>query len=74
MWWTLLLPQSTKDKGNEGGRTLDLWHKRLGHPSEKVTRLLPNVDFKNSVLDKHCDVCLKAKQTRGKISLSDDKA
>jgi len=58
----------------EGAAALELWHKRLGHPSEKVTKLLGNVDFKNNVLDKHYDVCLKAKQTQEKFLLSDNKA
>ena len=40
---------------------LDLWHKRLEHPSEKVTKLLPNIDFRNCVLDKNCEVCFKSK-------------
>ena len=58
----------------EEAATLELWLKRLGHPSENVIKLLLNVDFKNSMLDKHCDVHLKAKQTRDKFSLSDNKA
>ena len=43
-----------------------LWHKRMGHPAAKVVCSLPVVS--NSVssvfLNKACDVCLRAKQTR----------
>ena len=38
---------------------LDLWHKRLGHPSLKITKLVPVIDStqSSSVLNKCCDVC-----------------
>jgi len=46
----------------EGAAAWEIWHKRLGHLFEKVTKLLPNVNLKNTMLDKHCDVCLKVKK------------
>ena len=59
----------------EGPNSLDLWHKRLGHPSLNITKLLPLIDSRKiGVLDDHCDVCLRAKQTRNKFPLSDNKA
>ncbi|XP_010468244.1 PREDICTED: uncharacterized protein LOC104748271 [Camelina sativa] len=48
------------------GQSFELWHKRMGHPSPAVVGLLPcfsdSVSVKN--LNKACDVCLCAKQTR----------
>ncbi|KAK2976864.1 hypothetical protein RJ640_009315 [Escallonia rubra] len=40
-----------------GASSLDLWHKRLGHPSLQVTKLVPVVDLKKSsgILNKSCD-------------------
>ncbi|KAJ9541662.1 hypothetical protein OSB04_028168 [Centaurea solstitialis] len=40
---------------------LELCHKRTGHPSEKVVKLLPPVT---------CEVCFHAKRPRDKISIS----
>lgn len=59
-----------------GISSIELWHKRLGHPSLKVTKLASKVDFSKSsgILNKACDVCQRAKQTREKFSLSDHKA
>jgi len=55
--------------------SLDLWHKQLGHPCLKITKLLPLIDSRKiSILDDHCDVCLGAKQTRNKFPLSENKA
>ena len=68
------LPQITTMKV-DGPNSLDPWHKRLGHPSLKITKLLPLVDCKEAgVLYYHCDVCLRAKQTRDKFPLNENKA
>lgn len=44
-----------------------MWHSRLGHPSSRITSLIPgvrSVSSDNEVLFQNCDVCLRAKQTR----------
>ncbi|XP_021757931.1 uncharacterized protein LOC110722967 [Chenopodium quinoa] len=54
--------------------TLKLWHKRLGHPSEKVVKLLPFLSNFSGHLNKNCEVCHRSKHTRDKFPLSDNKA
>ncbi|CAH9076582.1 unnamed protein product, partial [Cuscuta epithymum] len=49
----------------------DLWHKRLGHPSENLIKSLSSVD--SSVVSP-CDICFRAKQTCEVFPLSDNKA
>ncbi|KAJ8626780.1 hypothetical protein MRB53_020087 [Persea americana] len=58
------------------GVSLDVWHKRLGHPSLKVTKLVPGVSVKENKyrLEKNCEVCQRAKQTRDKFPVSEHKA
>lgn len=60
----------------EGMKSMDLWHKRLGHPSLKVTQLVSGVSNckSDSVVNKACDVCFRANQTREKFPLSEHKA
>lgn len=43
--------------------SLDLWHKRLGHPSTKVLNKLPHLSSNVSTFteSKVCDVCVRAK-------------
>ena len=43
--------------------SLDLWHKRLGHPSLQITKLVPKVNIRKpeTRLNKSCDVCQRAK-------------
>ena len=43
--------------------SLDLWHQRLGHPSLRITKLVPEVHSSNqeNSLNKNCDVCQRAK-------------
>ena len=57
------------------GSSFDLLHKRLGHPSSKVLDLVPNSgSSKNgSLWNKACDVCLRAKQSRDRFPISDNK-
>ena len=56
--------------------TVDLWHKRLGHPSHEVLSLLPNslgvISYKNK--DDVCDACHHTKQTRIPFFESSNKA
>lgn len=58
---------------NGATSTLELWHKRMGHPSEKVVKLLPMASNITGTLNKACEVCFRAKQSRNKFSLSDSK-
>ena len=53
-----------------------LWHLRLGHPSDRVVKLVPAVRSSTSrkKLNKACVVCPQAKQTRSCFPLSDNKA
>jgi hypothetical protein len=55
---------------------LELWHKRMGHPSLKTVKLLTSVScgkFCES-MNKACEVCQRAKQNREKFTLSNSKA
>jgi hypothetical protein len=54
-----------------GVNQLELWHRRLGHPSLKITQLVSNSskNKEHDHLNKNCDVCLRAKQTRKKFPL-----
>ena len=54
--------------------TLELWHKRIGHSSEQVVKLLPSTHNSKGNLNKACEVCCRAKRSRDKISLSTNKA
>ena len=51
-----------------------LWHQRMGHPSEKVVRLLPPLCGHKGSLDHHCEVCFRAKHPRDKFPDSSNKA
>ena len=59
-----------------GMASLDLWHKRLGHPSLQITKLVPEVSVMKSEtrLNKSCDVCQRAKQIRDKFPVSENNA
>ena len=54
--------------------SVDLWHQRLGHPSNKVIRLLPIVNRNNNKCTDGCDVCFRAKHCREEFVSSDNKA
>ena len=49
----------------------DLWHKRLGHPSDKILNSI--LDFKNLNCS-NCEICKLAKQTKLHFSLSTNKS
>lgn len=47
----------------------------MGHPSTRITKLLPQVQCKpTNRLNNGCSVCHQAKQTRDKFDLSNNKA
>nr|GMC82663.1 Retrovirus-related Pol polyprotein from transposon TNT 1-94 [Ipomoea batatas] len=54
--------------------SFDLWHQRMGHPSEKVMKLLPSVGTAARSFNKACEVCFRAKQPREKFPLSNNRA
>ncbi|XP_021757222.1 uncharacterized protein LOC110722253 [Chenopodium quinoa] len=58
----------------EASSDLELWHRRMGHPSEKVVKLFPHVSSNKACLDKGCEVCMRAKHPRNKFPLSDSRA
>lgn len=51
----------------------DLWHHRLGHPSATVISLISDVISSNN-LNKACEICIRAKQTRDSFSLITNKS
>lgn len=55
--------------------TYELWHKRMGHHAAKVVCSLPVVSSSvcSAFLNKACDVCLRAKQTRSCFPVSINK-
>ena len=57
------------------GTTRDLWHRRLGHPSDQAMSLFSNNigSYNKDHCDK-CDVCFRGKQTRLPFSISESKA
>jgi hypothetical protein len=60
----------------EGMNQLEVWHKRLGHPSWKTTQLVSSCDGSrvSELQNKVCDTCQRAKQTREKFPLNNHKA
>ncbi|XP_071695508.1 uncharacterized protein [Rutidosis leptorrhynchoides] len=52
----------------------NLWHMRLGHPSDQVLLVLKNkLNLKTKVEEEPCDICHKAKQSKSPFPLSDHK-
>lgn len=56
-------------------KSFELWHQRMGHPSAKVVGLLPLISnvISSEILNKACDICLRAKQTRLSFPISENK-
>ncbi|KAL2941838.1 Retrovirus-related Pol polyprotein from transposon RE2 [Bienertia sinuspersici] len=56
--------------------TFELWHRRLGHPSDKILKLVPALQVSSSrhSMNKPCEVCPQAKQTRDSFPDSDSRA
>lgn len=50
--------------------SMDLWHQRLGHASEKIVKLIPLVSSSSKASNKACDVCHYAKQSRDPFPVS----
>lgn len=47
----------------------------MGHPSLKITKLIPNVGSKErESVNKACDACQRAKQTRDSFVLNSQRA
>ena len=59
---------------NNGIASSNLWHQRLGHPSDKVVRSLPFFNKSTSFSNKACDICHQAKHTRTQFPLNDNRA
>ena len=78
--WTLLLLRCSirihalNMDGATPPTSLELWHRQLGHPSEKVVQSLPFISRSSSSFNKACDVCHQAKQPRNTFSISDSRA
>lgn len=56
----------------EATSDVELWHRRMGHPSEKVVKLLPPVSRSKTSLNKGCEVCFRAKHHRDRFPLSNN--
>ncbi|XP_021751608.1 uncharacterized protein LOC110717256 [Chenopodium quinoa] len=56
--------------------TFELWHRRLGHPSDPIVKLVPAVSASSSskFLNKACEICPQAKQSRDIFPNSDSRA
>ena len=56
--------------------TFELWHRRLGHPSDKVVKLVPAISDSTSpkFLNKACEICPQAKQSRASFPNSASRA
>jgi hypothetical protein len=54
--------------------SFELWHKRIGHASPKVVELIPEVGSIVENINKTCEVCFRAKQTREIFFSSDNNA
>lgn len=53
----------------------DLWHRRIGHPSNKVLELISAANKSCKSSDNiSCDVCFRAKQTREMFYSNNNKA
>lgn len=57
-----------------GVNGVELWNKRLGHPSDKITRMLLLSDNSGINCVESCDICLRAKQCRSEFQSSGNKA
>lgn len=59
---------------HKNSSSIDVWHRRLGHPSSKALEMLKFSDFSSCKFDsKQCEICISAKQTRDSFPLSFNK-
>jgi len=60
----------------DGMNSMELWHKRMGHPSIKIIQMIPGISKhgSSSEFNKVCDICFRAKQTREKFAVSEHNA
>ncbi|XP_074277197.1 uncharacterized protein LOC141600841 [Silene latifolia] len=61
LYFLRVMGQPTAIHAVSAAASFDLWHKRLGHPSNKVVHLLPQVSKSSTVIDTPCDICHQAK-------------
>ncbi|KAL2901144.1 Retrovirus-related Pol polyprotein from transposon RE1 [Bienertia sinuspersici] len=56
--------------------SFELWHRRMGHPSDKVVKLVPAISGSSDIktLNKACTLCPQVKQTRDSFPDSDSRA
>ncbi|GAA0176499.1 hypothetical protein LIER_29479 [Lithospermum erythrorhizon] len=54
--------------------SLELWHRRLGHPSAKIVQSLSFISRSSNFLNKACTTCHQAKHTRESFPLSTHKS
>ncbi|KAL2941173.1 Retrovirus-related Pol polyprotein from transposon RE1 [Bienertia sinuspersici] len=61
---------------NTGVSTFELWHRRMGHPSDNIVKLVPAICRRSTSqsLNKACIVCPQAKQSRDSFPNSDSRA
>ncbi|GAA0148852.1 hypothetical protein LIER_08181 [Lithospermum erythrorhizon] len=52
----------------------DLWHRRLGHPSDRVVKALPFISSTCTLSNKACIVCHQTKHSRDSFVSSEHKA
>lgn len=67
-------PQRARACCTSGLNERELWHRRLGHPAQKLLSFIPLIRsmIENSSSSEHCDVCLRARQTREVFSISNN--
>lgn len=65
---------SVKTTSVVGSPSVELWHKRQGHPFGKVVKLLPFVSRCRKLLNKACKMCHRAKHPLESFPLSNNKA
>ncbi|KAJ4796184.1 Retroelement pol polyprotein-like [Rhynchospora pubera] len=54
--------------------TYDLWHQRMGYPSNKITCLFPGVEGGVDMTNGVCDICMRSKQSRIPFPVSSNKS
>lgn len=55
---------------NAASSNLELWHRRMGHPSDKVVKLLPPICGHKGSMNEACKICFHAKHARDRFPIS----